>query len=66
VKRLQATNTTALGPAMLASIALAGEGKPGSQVIVCTDGLANFGLGALQGAKSSEANDFYLNLGEYA
>jgi len=49
IRNLVATDTTALGPGMLAAVALAGEGKPGSQVIVCTDGMANLGLGKLGG-----------------
>jgi hypothetical protein len=48
VAKLRASNTTAMGPGMLTAIGIAGEGKPGSQVIVCTDGLSNLGLGSLQ------------------
>ena len=43
---LEETGPTALGPGIVTAIALAGEGAPGSTVIVCTDGLANVGLGA--------------------
>jgi hypothetical protein len=28
------------------SVAMASKGAPGSQVIICTDGMANVGLGA--------------------
>lgn len=59
VDQLRATGSTALGPGMLTAIGLAGEGSPGSQVIVCTDGAANMGLGV------SDPN-FYSQLGEYA
>jgi hypothetical protein len=45
---------------MLAAIGLAGEGSPGSQVIVCTDGEANCGLGSY-----GEAS-FYRQVGQYA
>lgn len=45
VKEMRPQGSTALGPGLLAAIGLAGEGKPGSQVIVCTDGAANMGLG---------------------
>jgi len=38
---------TALGPALVASVGLASTGKPGSMVILCTDGLANVGFGDL-------------------
>ena len=33
---------------------MAGEGAPGSSVIVCTDGLANIGLGNFDDASSEE------------
>jgi len=36
---------TALGPAVATSIAMAGECGVGSQVVICTDGMANVGLG---------------------
>jgi hypothetical protein len=44
---LQENGQTALGPALLTSIYLAMAGNPGSTVIICTDGLANKGLGSL-------------------
>ncbi|XP_078491585.1 circularly permutated Ras protein 1 [Ciona intestinalis] len=49
-KALNSLNTsggTALGPALLYSVALASQ-RPGSQVIVCTDGRANMGIGSLE------------------
>lgn len=45
---------------MLTAIGLASLGSLGSQVIVCTDGEANMGLG------QSGDNAFYKRLGEYA
>jgi Sec23/Sec24 trunk domain len=67
---LEETGSTALGPAVLTAIGLAGEGAPGSTVIVCTDGLANIGLGALDEAKSEEQllkiEQFYEMIGQYA
>ena len=51
---LEETGPTALGPAILSSIAMAAEGAPGSTVIVCTDGLANVGLGAFDDVLSEE------------
>jgi len=33
---------------------MAAEGAPGSQVVICTDGLANIGLGAFDEIKSEE------------
>ena len=68
--KLDENGSTALGPAVLTSIGLAGEGAPGSTVIVCTDGLANVGLGALDEAKSEEQlrkiEEFYEMVGQYA
>lgn len=51
---LEETGPTALGPATLTSIAMAAEGAPGSTVVICTDGLANVGLGAYDEAKTAE------------
>jgi hypothetical protein len=47
VFELEERGSTALGPALLASVAMACE-TPGSKVIICTDGLANIGLGSLE------------------
>ena len=51
---LEETGPTALGPALLTSIAMAAEGYPGSIVVLCTDGLANIGLGAFDEVKNEE------------
>jgi hypothetical protein len=65
--KLEENGSTALGPAVLTSVGLAGEGAPGSTVIVCTDGLANIGLGALDEARSEEqlkkVEEFYEMIG---
>jgi|NOAtaT_6_FD_contig_41_928598_length_1799_multi_3_in_0_out_0_1 hypothetical protein len=46
---------TALGPALFASLGMASKGKAGSSmVIVCTDGLANIGLGSLDSTVPEE------------
>lgn len=42
---LQEGGATALGPALLTAVSLASR-RPGSRVVVCTDGLANVGIGA--------------------
>lgn len=42
---IEETGPTALGPALLTSVAMASEGGQGSTVVLCTDGLANVGLG---------------------
>jgi len=62
---------TALGPALAVSIAMASS-RPGSQVILCTDGLANVGVGSLEGADGDNDDDedpvlkWYEALGDYA
>lgn len=46
LKRLEEGGGTALGPALLYSVLIAAR-KPGSKVLLCTDGMANIGLGRL-------------------
>ncbi|XP_049923884.1 circularly permutated Ras protein 1 [Epinephelus moara] len=46
VKNLREHGATCLGPAALASVAMASR-YPGSKVILCTDGRANIGLGEM-------------------
>ncbi|KAJ3423644.1 hypothetical protein M0812_30177 [Anaeramoeba flamelloides] len=74
VYSLQENGQTALGPAAAIASAIAGQ-KKGSKVILCTDGLSNIGIGALeedeqeeQQQKSSEQlnpDEFYDELSEY-
>ncbi|CDW73759.1 type a von willebrand factor domain-containing protein [Stylonychia lemnae] len=67
---LEEKGLTALGPAVLTAIAMAGEGAPGSSVIVCTDGLSNVGLGNLDEIfteeQHQEIDQIYNRMGEYA
>ncbi|KAG2455984.1 SY63 protein, partial [Polypterus senegalus] len=68
VYRLNESGSTALGPAALISIALASQ-RPGSKVIICTDGKANTDLGNLEDVSSEElaaSKQFYNQLAEYA
>jgi len=66
---LEESGATALGPALLTSISIAGAVK-GSTVIVCTDGVANVGLGSLEGVTGDDANSpatlFYRQTSEVA
>ncbi|XP_003382887.1 PREDICTED: circularly permutated Ras protein 1-like [Amphimedon queenslandica] len=66
---LEESGQTALGPAALASVVIASQ-KPGSRVVLCTDGLANVGLGSLDVGRSSKAyvtaENFYEDLGDIA
>ena len=64
---LQESGKTALGPALLTSIAMAAQGSPGSSVVLCTDGLSNVGLGSMETKKQKEeAELFYNDLAELA
>ena len=67
---LEETGPTALGPAVVTSIAMAAQGAVGSQVVICTDGLANVGVGAFDEAKTdadwARVNEFYEQIGQYA
>jgi hypothetical protein len=64
---LEETGPTALGPAVTTAIAMAAEGAPGSTVVVCTDGLANIGIGAFDEAKEDadfkKIDEFYEMIG---
>ena len=44
--QLEERGQTALGPAVATAVGMASEGAAGSIVIVCTDGLANVGVGS--------------------
>jgi hypothetical protein len=59
---LEETGSTALGPALLLGVTIAGS-RPRSQVILCTDGLANTGIGSLEG-KKDDYTPFYTELAE--
>eukprot|EP01123_Difflugia_compressa_P010696 TRINITY_DN398_c0_g1_i1.p1 TRINITY_DN398_c0_g1~~TRINITY_DN398_c0_g1_i1.p1 ORF type:complete len:679 (-),score=166.31 TRINITY_DN398_c0_g1_i1:70-1827(-) len=64
---LEETGSTALGPALLASISMAGVAR-GSSVVLCTDGIANVGLGNLEedNGQDSPASQFYRKASEFA
>eukprot|EP00008_Paramoeba_atlantica_P005943 CAMPEP_0201481310 /NCGR_PEP_ID=MMETSP0151_2-20130828/5579_1 /ASSEMBLY_ACC=CAM_ASM_000257 /TAXON_ID=200890 /ORGANISM="Paramoeba atlantica, Strain 621/1 / CCAP 1560/9" /LENGTH=478 /DNA_ID=CAMNT_0047863433 /DNA_START=345 /DNA_END=1781 /DNA_ORIENTATION=- len=66
---LQSGGATALGPAVALGVAMAAE-VPGSSILVATDGLANIGVGNLEGATSGEqvakCKAFYEDMAEYA
>eukprot|EP00457_Paulinella_chromatophora_P001328 gb/GEZN01001330.1/.p1 GENE.gb/GEZN01001330.1/~~gb/GEZN01001330.1/.p1 ORF type:complete len:829 (+),score=178.97 gb/GEZN01001330.1/:185-2671(+) len=57
---LEEKGQTCLGPALLLGISVAAQTR-GSQVILCTDGLANVGLGNLEGG-AQDARQFYEQL----
>jgi len=56
-----------LGPGLLISLGLAIQGKQGSKVILCTDGLANIGLGEMDTPEGlAKADEFYTSLANLA
>eukprot|EP00007_Cunea_sp_BSH-02190019_P003951 CAMPEP_0174243232 /NCGR_PEP_ID=MMETSP0417-20130205/30934_1 /TAXON_ID=242541 /ORGANISM="Mayorella sp, Strain BSH-02190019" /LENGTH=877 /DNA_ID=CAMNT_0015322717 /DNA_START=37 /DNA_END=2670 /DNA_ORIENTATION=+ len=66
VQALEPHGTTALGPALVIALSLATR-TPGGDVILCTDGVANIGVGAMEDAAlMSDARQFYRKLGEQA
>lgn len=62
--QIKETGQTALGPAALIALAMVSKGSQGSKLIICTDGLANRGLGALENPE--KVSDFYEKLKEFA
>lgn len=64
LNRLEEGGQTALGPALLYSAQFASS-KRGSQVILCTDGLANIGLGSFESNDQDETIKFYDEITEF-
>jgi hypothetical protein len=61
--------STALGPGLTAALAVTSRGGAGSKVILCTDGLANKGIGTVEGGNPEvlkQSAEFYNTLGNYA
>jgi hypothetical protein len=65
LNKTEAKGQTALGPALIAAIEIASKGTPGSSIYLCTDGLANIGLGALENL-NEENKKLYEELAELA
>ena len=51
VQALQTGSTTALGPALALCVGMASN-FPSAEVILCTDGVSNVGVGNLEGGRS--------------
>lgn len=66
---LQENGGTALGPAICVALGMA-DAVAGSKIIVCTDGLANTGVGALDELRTDQESDaatqIYAKLGSQA
>lgn len=65
ISKIEANGQTALGPALIAALEIAEKGSPGSSVILCTDGLANIGVGQLEPYDETK-KEFYAQLGQKA
>jgi hypothetical protein len=63
VANLKPSGNTALGPALAVSVGLA-SGRAGSKIVLCTDGMANNGVGSIQDRK--QVVDFYADIGRRA
>ena len=70
LERIEESGQTALGPGLVVALGVAMKGVPGSKVIICTDGLANVGLGSVENLITEESIEavkgFYTKLGELA
>jgi hypothetical protein len=67
---LEENGQTALGPALVVSLGLCSQ-KAGSKIVICTDGKANVGVGALDEVgnseeKRNEAELFYDKVANFA
>jgi len=69
IENLKTEGSTALGPGLVFSVGLSSK-NAGSQIILCTDGAANSGMGAFDIYNdlnnNSDSEKFYDNLAEYA
>jgi hypothetical protein len=65
VENLRSSGSTALGPAMVLALSIAGQ-REGSKVVLFTDGAANVGPGSIGGLDRDLTETFYANVGESA
>ena len=65
IKKLRTEGSTALGPGLVFSVGFCGK-KQGSQIILCTDGAANVGMGSLSGYRNENSELFYEELADDA
>ncbi|XP_033730319.1 circularly permutated Ras protein 1-like [Pecten maximus] len=63
ISSMRTKNTTALGPALATAIGMV-TGTKGSEVILCTDGAPNSGVGKMNSSDSS-CKGFYTKVGNY-
>lgn len=63
VQHLETGGTTALGPALALCVGMASN-FPSAEVILCTDGVSNVGVGNLEGGRSDSG--FYSTVRRHA
>merc|ERR1712217_390132 len=63
VAGLRPCGNTALGPALAVAVGLA-RGRPGSKIMLCTDGMANNGVGAIK--DRTQVCPFYGDIARHA
>ena len=59
VTALRTTGCTALGPALAVSASMAAAQGGSAEVILCTDGMPNTGVGAVDGGGAGRGREFY-------
>lgn len=63
IEHLRTEGSTALGPGLVFSIGHSSK-KEGSQIILCTDGAANIGMGSI--GHNNDSEQFYDDLADYS
>jgi hypothetical protein len=63
IEHLRTEGSTALGPGLVFSIGHSSK-KEGSQIILCTDGAANIGMGSI--GNNNDSEQFYDDLADYS
>ena len=69
LNRINENGCTALGPGIVLSLSLLKNAKKGSRIFLCTDGLANEGIGKIEEENEKEfekTKEFYENIGNEA
>ncbi|XP_076463933.1 LOW QUALITY PROTEIN: circularly permutated Ras protein 1-like [Babylonia areolata] len=65
VSRMVTRGSTGLGPALSICLGFLGQ-VPNSEIVLCTDGAPNMGVGSLNGSGPQQGEQFYKMAGDYA
>ncbi len=63
VQALHTGGTTALGPALALCVGMASN-FPSAEIILCTDGVSNVGVGNLEGSRDGEGSRYYTTVSQ--